>query len=144
MIERILIAVGEEQMNARSVAEHVAEIADGVGAEVILFRAYTEEEFDEWLDEMGYDSAPPTELARRNSVVREAAEVLRDADVKLTVAAEVGPPAETVIDYVETHSVDHVVVGGRRRSPAGKALLGSVSQSILLGVDVPCTIMLSE
>lgn len=144
MIDHILIAIGGEQMNVDSVAEHVAEIADGVDAEVTLFRAHTEAEFDKWLEEMGYDSAPPDELSRRDSNIRTAADRLREDGIKLTIAGEVGPPAETVIEYAQSHDVDHVFVGGRRRSPAGKALLGSVSQDILLGLDVPCTFVLNE
>lgn len=144
MIEHILVAVGEEEQNASAIAEHVAEIATGVGAEVTLFRAFTEGEFSDWLDEMGYDSAQPVELAQRHRVVNEMANILRDSNVKLTVEARVGPPAESVVDYVEQNEVDHVFLGGRRRSPTGKALLGSVGQQVLLRVDTPCTLMLDD
>lgn len=144
MIEHILVAVSEEEPNANQIADHVAEIASGVGAEVTLFRAFTEQEFSDRLDELGYESSEPVELARRHSVVNEIAEILRASNVKLTVAAEVGPAAESVVDFVEQHEMDHVFVGGRRRSPTGKALLGSVSQQVILQLDVPCTLILND
>ena len=141
MIEHILVAVGDEDMDVDAIAEHVAEIASGVGAEVTLFRAFSERELSAWLDEMGYDTVQPEAMAQRHNVVNAFADVLRDANVKLTVAAEVGPASESVVEYVRSHDVDHVFLGGRRRSPTGKALLGSVSQHILLELDVPCTVM---
>jgi len=141
MIQHLLIAVSDEGMDAQAVAAHAGELAAGVGASVTLFQAYTESTFDDWLDEMGYDSAPPEEMARRNSAVTDAADVLRELGVDRTVAAAVGDPATEIIDYVAENDVDHVFLGTRRRSRAGKAILGSVSQEVVLSVDVPCTVM---
>lgn len=143
MIQHLLIAISEEGMDVPTVAAHAGELAAGVGASVTLFRAYTESEFDDWLDEMGYDSAPPEEMARRNSAVTEAADVLREQGVELAVAAEVGDPAAAIADYIDDHDVDHAFLGTRRRSRAGKAILGSVSQDVMLSVEVPCTVMSS-
>lgn len=141
MIEHVLIAIDRKGMDVRAVATHAGEIAAGVGAEVTLFRAYSESEFDDWLEEMGYDSTPPEEIAKRNSAVTDAADVLREMGVELRVAAEVGPPAASIIDYANDNDVDHVFLGTRRRSRAGKAILGSVSQDVVLSLDIPCTVM---
>jgi nucleotide-binding universal stress UspA family protein len=46
-------------------------------------------------------------------------------------------PADAVLDEIEAHSVDRLVIGVKRRSPVGKALLGSVSQRLLLDASVP-------
>ena len=48
-------------------------------------------------------------------------------------------PAEVVLEALEERggSVDRLVIGVRRRSPVGKAVLGSLSQQLLLEVDVP-------
>jgi nucleotide-binding universal stress UspA family protein len=47
------------------------------------------------------------------------------------------PPPETIIETGEELEVDVIVTAGRKRSPAGKALFGSVSQSVILGTDRP-------
>ncbi|CAM02181.1 universal stress protein family protein [Saccharopolyspora erythraea NRRL 2338] len=46
-------------------------------------------------------------------------------------------PADAVLDEIRTRSVDRLVIGIRRRSPVGKALLGSISQRLLLDSPVP-------
>ena len=46
-------------------------------------------------------------------------------------------PAEAVLDEIKAHEVSRLVIGLKRRSPVGKALLGSVSQRLLLESPVP-------
>ncbi|WP_135304905.1 universal stress protein [Haloarcula amylovorans] len=49
----------------------------------------------------------------------------------------IGDPAEEILKYSEEISADYIVVSGRKRSPTGKALFGSVVQSILLDANRP-------
>jgi nucleotide-binding universal stress UspA family protein len=46
-------------------------------------------------------------------------------------------PADAVLDEIRAHDVSRLVIGLKRRSPVGKALLGSVSQRLLLDSPVP-------
>lgn len=55
-----------------------------------------------------------------------------------TAAADVG---EQVVDLVDEVGADLLVIGARRRSPVGKALLGSVTQTIILQVNVPVLVV---
>jgi nucleotide-binding universal stress UspA family protein len=140
MIERVLIAVGEERMHVDEITDHAVEIAAALDAAVTLLRVYTDAEFEEALAGFEYDSADPADIAKRHEVVREAASIVREAGLDLEIAGAVGAPAEEVAAYVAEHDVDHVFIGGRKRRPSGKALLGSTSQGILLALDVPCTV----
>lgn len=56
-------------------------------------------------------------------------------DVDYELVGLVGNPSEEVVDYADDVGARYIVVGGRARSPTGKALFGSVSQSILLKSD---------
>jgi nucleotide-binding universal stress UspA family protein len=141
MIENVLIAIGEERMHVDGVTEHAVEIASALGAAVTLLRVYPKAEFEKRLEEFEYDSADPTDIAKRNSQVREAAHIVREADLDLAIAGAVGSPAAEVVSYVEDHGIDHVFIGGRKHSPTGKAILRSTSQQILLGLSVPCTVV---
>ncbi|MFD0447464.1 universal stress protein [Streptomyces indonesiensis] len=63
-------------------------------------------------------------------------------DPKITIVERSGPgdrdPVDAVLDEIEARpDVDRLVIGLRRRSPVGKALLGSVSQRLLLESPVP-------
>lgn len=47
-------------------------------------------------------------------------------------------PADAVLDEIrERPDINRLVIGVRRRSPVGKALLGSLSQRLLLEAPVP-------
>jgi nucleotide-binding universal stress UspA family protein len=62
-------------------------------------------------------------------------------ELQVTVIERQGPsdrdPAEAVLDEIDQRSVQRLVLGLRRRSPVGKALLGSISQRLLLDSPVP-------
>jgi nucleotide-binding universal stress UspA family protein len=77
--------------------------------------------------------ASATQLAS----VRAAADVLDEAGVEYEIAETSGDPAEAIIDEADAIDADLVVVGGRKRSPAGKALFGSVTQTVILNAGRP-------
>ena len=63
-------------------------------------------------------------------------------DLKVTYLERSGPedrdPAEAVLDEIaDRPDVQRLVIGMRRRSPVGKAILGSVAQRLLLDSPVP-------
>lgn len=141
MIETILIAVEDNEDRMRSVVDHAAEIAESLSAHVVLYHVYEPESFENLLSARDIDSADPGELARQNATVEAAAAALKEAGVDFSIEASTGDPAEEVTSYIGSHDVDHVFVGGRKRSPAGKALLGSTSQQVMVETDVPCTLV---
>ena len=51
--------------------------------------------------------------------------------------------ASAILGKIAEIGPDLVVIGARRRSPVGKALLGSVTQNLLLDVDVPVLVVKS-
>ena len=76
---------------------------------------------------------------------REIAQILAEADLAhvawdLHVATGV-EVAETVLDHVADADVELLVIGARRRSPVGKLIMGSVTQTILLRAEVPVLVV---
>lgn len=65
-----------------------------------------------------------------------------DADgVELTVVDRKGKddrdPADAVLDEIAERGATRLVIGVKRRTPVGKAVLGSVSQRLLLHSPIP-------
>ncbi|NKE35277.1 universal stress protein [Natronococcus sp. JC468] len=66
-----------------------------------------------------------------------AAEAIEDASVEATPVGLLGDPADEIVDYADEADASYLVVAGRNRSPVGKALFGSVTQSVLLNASTP-------
>lgn len=83
--------------------------------------------------------------AQKKKIRSEIAAALADvnlADLKWTLQIETGADvAETVLDHVDYAEVELLVIGARRRSPVGKMLMGSVTQTIILRSDVPVLVV---
>lgn len=69
--------------------------------------------------------------------VREASEFLEERGIDYDVNESSGDPAEVIIEFAEEEDADLIVTAGRKRSPAGKALFGSVTQTVILNSDRP-------
>ena len=61
--------------------------------------------------------------------------------IKLTILDRHGKsdrdPADAVLADIQEHRAQRLVIGVKRRSPVGKALLGSISQRLLLESPIP-------
>jgi nucleotide-binding universal stress UspA family protein len=74
-----------------------------------------------------------------------AAQGARDLEWEVKVTATQGSgiddTAGAILDAVERAKSDLLVIGARRRSPVGKAFLGSVTQEVLLDSPVPVLVV---
>jgi nucleotide-binding universal stress UspA family protein len=69
--------------------------------------------------------------------VRRAADRLEAADIESTIVEESGDPTDAILRMAAERDVDAISVGGRKRNPSGKALFGSVTQSVILNAERP-------
>lgn len=84
-----------------------------------------------------FDENPEKASVHQVAAVRETRDRLEETDVTVKLLGSSGNPGEEVIKQAEEHDVDQICVGGRKRSPAGKALFGSVTQEVILGTQRP-------
>lgn len=142
-LETILLAVGpSDDERAEKLATTVIDEATATDATVVVSHVFTEEEYASTLDQLDIregEEITPDEVARRHNTVRTIVDVLQDAGVEYEVRGEVGPHAEAIISLAERVGADRLVIGGRRRSPTGKAVFGSTGQEVLL--SSPCPVL---
>lgn len=123
----IVVAVDDDTERARRQALDVAELphaAEEVRATVL--HVFTDNP----------DGASATQVG----AVKRAQEAFEEAGVETTLEERSGEPANAILNLAENIDADCICVGGRRRSPAGKAIFGSVSQSVILQADRPVLI----
>ncbi|GAB4215377.1 MAG: universal stress protein [Rhodoferax sp.] len=77
-------------------------------------------------------------------MVQAAQVLLEDAEVPYTTEVANGDPAHTLVDILENHGCDLVVMGASGTSTLRSALLGSVSNEVLHAAGVPVMIVKSD
>ena len=80
---------------------------------------------------------PSGASATQVTSVRRALDALDDAGIETAVVGESGDPTDAILRVADERDADAIYIGGRKRSPAGKALFGSVAQSLILSADRP-------
>jgi nucleotide-binding universal stress UspA family protein len=143
-LDTILLAVGSEaEEYAARIAETVADIAGPAGAHVILAHVFTEDGFSGVVERLDYQPGGDVavdEIAERTAAVQQIKKQLDAAGVDHEVVGAVDEnPGEAIVAMAEQRDVDHVVVGGRKRSPVGKAVFGSTTQTVVLNAPCPVT-----
>lgn len=73
--------------------------------------------------------------------VRLARDVLEAQGIDVTLRREHGDPAEQILAVARDVDAAVVAMAGRQRSPAGKAIFGSVTQSVILDSDRPVLVV---
>jgi nucleotide-binding universal stress UspA family protein len=145
-LNTILLAVGpSDKDRAEALAEAVVEVAKPSDADVVLAHVFTDAEFSQTAERLGFgETADPDEVAKRHQTVRTMTKLFDDAGVKYSIRGAVGEHAEEIIDLAQDVEADRVVVGGRKRSPTGKAVFGSTAQAVMLDAPCPVTFVRGE
>ena len=71
---------------------------------------------------------------------KAAVDGLQRAGVRVELRSEHGGPAAAILRVADDVDADLIVLGGRKRSPLGSALFGSVSQQVTLDAARPVVV----
>ena len=148
-LETILVAVGPNDADRyERLGEETIDIGAGADAHVVVAHVFTDEEYRRVLDRLEIDrtaeEATPDEAARRHTTTRNLAAMLDEAGLSYEFRGAVGDHGEEIVALAEAVDADLVIVGGRTRSPAGKAAFGSTAQEVILESPCPVTFVRAD
>ncbi|MBV0903879.1 universal stress protein [Haloarcula salina] len=147
-LETVLLAVGPNDADRiDELADAVTDIAGPAGAEVVVAHVFTDDEYGNVVERLEFEStgeADPDEVADRHTTVRELLKRFHDTGLDTSVRGAVGNHGQQIVDLAKTTDADLVVVGGRKRSPTGKAVFGSTAQEVMLNAPCPVTFVRGE
>ena len=139
----ILAAVGEKR-DPTEIIETAHELAVAFDEELQVLHVLPEDEAEEHFEsiksvEEFADYSFSIEVDRAEDIAQKFIDGALGDDPSGTVSAHgrVGDPTDEILTVVERTEPRYVVIGGKNRSPTGKALFGSVTQSVVLNSEQP-------
>lgn len=133
----VVIAAIDGEAGSKRVIEEAAALATAFGEPLEVIFVYEGTSHADRVNEYANVAEDPDE----EEAIGFAEGVIDDLASELSIEYEpvglTGDPAEEVLAYAGSVDARYLVVGGRAQSPVGKALFGSVTQSVLLDSDRP-------
>ncbi|ELZ43174.1 universal stress protein [Halorubrum coriense DSM 10284] len=119
-----LVGIDTDEQRARTQAETIASMPlESDNVEVVLVHAFSENREGGTVEQV--------------KSVRVAQSRLEEAGIEVRPEGYGGDAARAILNVADNHNADQIVVAGRKRSPTGKVLFGSVTQSVILDAERP-------
>lgn len=139
----ILTAIGEE-LHSNQVLEVGYDLATTYDEQLVVLHVIPKEDFNE--HKAAIEGTPASDSFTISREEQSAAEIADqavhesldeyDAD-RIETQGRVGDPIDKILAEVEHSDPRFLVIGGKQRSPVGKAIFGSTAQSVLLNASCP-------
>jgi len=141
----ILAAVGEKQ---NKIIETAFDLASKYNDELQVLHVIPEEEAEEHFEsirtiEEFSDISIDVERERAGELAMSFIDRTHGDEQMETITpvGRIGDPAVSIEQHAEAIEPRFIVIGGRKRSPVGKAVFGSVSQSVILNTRRPVVVV---
>lgn len=146
--QTIFVAVsGTDGDRVDRLAEEAISMAGPSGARVVLGHVFTREEYNTDREALDFDpqaEVNPDVVARRLDTVRAIGERLDAAGIEYDIRGALADSSDGISDLAAEEEADMLLVGGRKRSPTGKAVFGSTAQEVMLSAHCPVTFVRSD
>ena len=143
MISSIVVGTDGSE-TARKAVKEAVDLAKQVGARVDLVSAYEpvsnqrlREEARQVPADLEWMVNPREDV---EATLRDAAEEVEAAGVKVEIFAREGDPADAILDVAEERGSDLIVVGNKGMTGAKRFLLGSVPNKV--SHHAPCSVLI--
>lgn len=138
---RVLVPLDNSIAPARTQVEYVTSLpCPGRDVAVVLGLLWRSEAVVDALLSSG--EAVPAEIQGADAVktVQDAMAAFDDAGIQAELRRLGTPPAKGILEIADAEQFDAIVMGGRKHTPALKAILGSVAQQVILNAEVPVVV----
>lgn len=118
----------------------IEKLGNSENVDVAITHVYDEGDTEKLVEMFDVDLDLPQHLdaiAQHNTAVQMLSEGLDNKNVPYRTRGAIGDPVTKILEVAEEESADFILIAGRERSPAGKAIFGSTSQQVLLNASRP-------
>lgn len=133
----MIVAAVDKSERSQDIVEEAAAIAQAFDEPLHIVHVMSRSEFVK-LERDNVDLEG--EAVSLDEVRAGAASVAEDAgreEIEYEAIGLIGKAGEEIVRYASNNEADYIVVAPGRRSPAGKAMFGSVAQSVILNAECP-------
>ena len=140
-MRKILIPVDGSQLCLDAVRHGLDLVAHGLRAEFVLANVQEPPSLYEIITVRDPDILEDVSASAGAHMLEQARALCDSAGVAYECDIASGDPAHTLIDLVERHGCDSLIMGAGSRGGLAGSLLGSVSQEIAHACPVPVTLV---
>lgn len=138
----MIVAAVDKSERAPKVVELAATLANQFDEPLHVVHVMERSEFVSRQRDQSEQEGQPISLEKIKEIAAEHAEDVVDRaniDSDFTPIGHVGDKSGEVCNHAQSNDARFLVIGTRKRSPTGKAVFGSVAQSIIL--NAPCPVV---
>ncbi|GGJ14137.1 universal stress protein UspA [Halobellus salinus] len=150
-LDTVVVAVGSgDEDRLEEIVEAATDLAGPAGATIRLVHVFETDEYDRIRGQLDIDAADevsPDEVAKRHVTIRKLGDAVDAAGLTHSWhgrISDAGNQGGEIVTAASDLGADLLVVGGRRRSPTGKAVFGSTAQDVMLNAPCPVTFVRAE
>lgn len=121
----------DNSVSAERIVSEAVELSQAFQDELQIIHVIEKSDLNQGVGETKSSDSRTVKQQAEDIVSNAASDISRD----FVPVGLIGNPASEIIKYSNGNEIDYLVIGGRQRSPVGKALFGSTTQRILLNAN---------
>ena len=145
-LETVLLAVRpDDEGQGEKLAQTIVDIAKPTDTRVVVAKIFTREDYKLTMNRLGIheDVEDASEkIANQDETFRTIVDRLDSEGLDYELKTAIGPHVDSIVNLAA--DADLVVIGGRKRTPTGEYIFGSVTREVLFSVPCPVVFVRRE